>query len=51
MEIETKMKPFFPYGKIILDLCGDTGAWSKPYADAGYDVAHNPLIQPIENYG
>ncbi len=24
--------------KVILDLCGGTGAWSKPYADAGYDV-------------
>jgi len=24
--------------KIILDLCGGTGAWSKPYKDAGYDV-------------
>ncbi len=24
--------------KIILDLCGGTGAWSKPYADAGYNV-------------
>ena len=24
--------------KIILDLCGATGAWSKPYKDAGYDV-------------
>lgn len=24
--------------KTILDLCGGTGAWSKPYADAGYDV-------------
>jgi len=24
--------------KIILDLYGGTGAWSKPYADAGYDV-------------
>lgn len=23
---------------IILDLCGGTGAWSKPYADNGYDV-------------
>lgn len=21
--------------KIILDLCGGTGAWSKPYKDAG----------------
>lgn len=25
-------------GKIILDLCGGTGAWSQPYKDAGYDV-------------
>jgi len=25
-------------GKIILDLCGGTGAWSRPYKDAGYDV-------------
>lgn len=24
--------------KIILDLCGGTGSWSKPYQDAGYDV-------------
>lgn len=24
--------------KIILDLCGGTGSWSKPYSDAGYDV-------------
>ena len=24
--------------KIILDLCGGTGAWSKPYADSGHDV-------------
>lgn len=24
--------------KIILDLCGGTGAWSAPYAEAGYDV-------------
>jgi hypothetical protein len=23
---------------IILDLCGGTGSWSKPYIDAGYDV-------------
>ncbi len=23
---------------MILDLCGGTGSWSKPYADAGYDV-------------
>ena len=25
-------------GKIILDLCGGSGAWSRPYVDAGYDV-------------
>jgi len=24
--------------KIILDLCGGTGAWSRPYREAGYDV-------------
>jgi len=24
--------------RIILDLCGGTGSWSKPYKDAGYDV-------------
>lgn len=24
--------------KIILDLCGGTGSWSKPYTAAGYDV-------------
>lgn len=24
--------------KIILDLCGGTGAWSLPYKQAGYDV-------------
>jgi len=24
--------------KIILDLAGGTGSWSKPYLDAGYDV-------------
>ena len=26
------------HNKIILDLCGGTGAWSRPYAKAGYDV-------------
>ena len=25
-------------GKIILDLCGGSGAWSRPYRQAGYDV-------------
>lgn len=28
----------FNQDKTILDLCGGTGAWSKPYKDAGYDV-------------
>ena len=23
---------------IILDLCGGSGSWSKPYVEAGYDV-------------
>ena len=29
--------------KIILDLCGGTGAWSKPYADNGYTVINVTL--------
>lgn len=24
--------------KVILDLCGGTGSWSRPYVEAGYDV-------------
>lgn len=24
--------------QIVLDLCGGTGSWSKPYKEAGYDV-------------
>ncbi|MDR1702343.1 MAG: hypothetical protein LBR56_06165 [Sporomusaceae bacterium] len=24
--------------RLILDLCGGTGSWSKPYQAAGYDV-------------
>jgi hypothetical protein len=24
--------------RIVLDLCGGTGAWSQPYQNAGYDV-------------
>lgn len=23
---------------VILDLCGGTGAWSRPYREAGYEV-------------
>ena len=29
--------------KIILDLCGGTGAWSRPYKEAGYDVKNITL--------
>lgn len=26
------------FEKTILDLCGGTGSWSRPYAAAGYNV-------------
>ena len=29
--------------RIILDLCGGTGAWSRPYVVAGYDVRNITL--------
>ena len=29
--------------KIILDLCGGTGSWSRPYQEAGYDVRNITL--------
>ncbi len=29
--------------KLILDLCGGTGAWSLPYKEAGYDVRNITL--------
>ena len=32
--------------RVILDLCGGTGSWSKPYADAGYDVR---IVTPTGN--
>ena len=31
--------------KVILDLCGGTGSWSRPYQDAGYSV----LVVDIKN--
>ncbi len=45
--------------KIILDLCGGTGAWSKPYKDNGYDVRNITLPKydvrtyepPVNVYG
>ncbi len=36
--------------KIILDLCGGTGAWSKPYSDAGYDVRLVTLPDDVRLY-
>jgi len=32
------MKPIIYGDRIIVDLCGGTGAWSEPYKEAGYDV-------------
>jgi len=29
--------------KIILDLCGGTGAWGRPYLEAGYDIRNITL--------
>ena len=31
--------------KIILDLCGGTGSWSRPYKEAGYDVKVLTLLR------
>ena len=37
--------------KIILDLCGGTAAWSKPYTEAGYDVRVITLPEnDVRNY-
>jgi len=33
--------------RIILDLCAGTGAWSRPYQDAGYDVRRIDLPQDV----
>jgi site-specific DNA-cytosine methylase len=32
----------------VLDLCGGTGAWSKPYRDAGYAVV---IVDPLVDGG
>ena len=32
------MTEIFSEYRIILDLCGGTGSWSRPYKEAGYDV-------------
>lgn len=42
--------------KVILDLCGGTGSWSRPYQDAGYDVrlitmpAHDVRLYQPDGY-
>jgi hypothetical protein len=36
--------------KIILDLCGGTGSWSKPYKEAGYDVRLVTLPIDVRKY-
>jgi len=38
--------------KIILDLCGGTGAWSKPYTEKGYDVRNItlPMFDVLDPY-
>lgn len=49
----------FNGNKMILDLCGGTGSWSKPYKDNGYDVRIITLpendvrtyVPPILTYG
>lgn len=33
---------------LILDLCGGTGSWSRPYVDAGYRVV---VIDPAQHTG
>ena len=37
--------------KIILDLCGGTGAWSKPYREAGYEVINITLPKDVRLQG
>ena len=40
----------FNCDKIILDLCGGSGAWSKPYKDAGYNVRVIDFPQDVRLY-
>ena len=34
--------------KTILDLCGGTGAWSKPYKDAGYYIMKVDILDSFD---
>lgn len=36
--------------KIILDLCGGTGSWSRPYKDAGYEPLNDNGLLPTTKY-
>jgi len=37
--------------KLILDLCGGTGSWSRPYKEAGYEVINVTLPEyDVETY-
>lgn len=39
----------FVFDRLILDLCGGTGAWSRPYLEAGYDVrVIDPLVDGMD---
>lgn len=37
-------------GRVVLDLCGGTGAWSAPYRAAGYDVRVVTLPQDVRTF-
>jgi hypothetical protein len=36
-----------PHSRIILDLCGGTGSWSRPYREAGYDVRTYDVLDDV----
>lgn len=35
------------HSRIILDLCGGTGSWSRPYREAGYDVRVYDVLEDV----
>lgn len=36
--------------RVVLDLCGGTGAWSQPYWDAGYRVLIVDIAEDVRTY-
>ena len=40
---EQKKRDAVSEKKIILDLCGGSGSWSRPYVEGGYDVRNITL--------